>query len=124
MYWENNKDCFWKKIEKKSSSDCWEWLGGCDTYGYGAANTRIKNYKAHRVAYGLTYGLIPDGMCVCHICDNPPCCNPNHLFLGTPKDNMMDRDKKHRGIHFFGEKCASHKLKECDVIEIKKLYAS
>lgn len=77
-----------------SDSGCWEWTRSKATNGYG----RITNsLSAHRAAYELFVGPIPDGMQVCHRCDNPPCCNPAHLFLGTAADNAHDRDAKGRG---------------------------
>ncbi len=124
MFSRKQIEHFWKKIDIRSSSECWEWQLSCDKYGYGAAKTILKNYKAHRLAYEFTYGIIPEGMLVCHTCDNRRCCNPAHLWLGTPGDNMRDRDNKHRGNHPDGERCTSHKLKECEVNEIKKLYSS
>lgn len=82
---------FWAQVHK--SGDCWEWKGKRYPSGYG----RHSKFYAHRVAYELVHGPIPAGMFVCHRCDNPPCCNPAHLFLGTPEDNAKDRERKGRG---------------------------
>lgn len=86
---------FWRKVDK--SGDCWEWRGFRGANGYGKAHlTRKPSTYAHRIAWTLTNGPIPKGMHVCHHCDNPPCCNPAHLFLGTAKDNVHDMMVKGR----------------------------
>lgn len=74
---------------------CWEWVGA-KSYGY--CNYQGKQWYAHRLAWTLTFGEIPKGMFVCHICDNPACCRPTHLFLGTNADNLQDASRKGRLI--------------------------
>ena len=75
-------------------SGCWEY-GGARSKGYG----HMKVGRAHRVMWAALHGPIPTGLCVLHTCDNPPCCNPSHLFLGTKNDNMQDMIAKRRAVH-------------------------
>ncbi len=77
-------------------NDCWLWQRCLSTHGYGRFRLNGKTHTASRVAYGIAFGEIPDGLCVCHSCDSPACVNPAHLFLGTHRDNMDDRNSKGR----------------------------
>ncbi len=77
-------------------SACVEWTGKVDRMGYGKRQFRRKSWLAHRVAWVEARGEIPDGMCVCHTCDNPTCINPEHLWLGTRTDNNADKIAKGR----------------------------
>lgn len=80
----------------KNSRDCWEWTGTRVPFGYGILIVDGKQKRAHRVAYEEFVGPIPDDALVCHKCDNPPCINPAHLFIGTHIDNAKDRNAKGR----------------------------
>lgn len=75
---------------------CLEWTGARATGGYGQVRLSGLNVLVHRYVWELANGPIPDGMCVCHACDNPPCCNVDHLFLGTKSDNNADMATKGR----------------------------
>lgn len=85
-------DKFQQRIIK--TDGCWTWKGAKNLKGYGHLWVKGKNIGAHRISYMLYKGDIPNGMVICHRCDNPTCVNPDHLFLGTQKDNISDRDQK------------------------------
>ena len=91
----------WEYIDRTGGPDaCWPYTGGKYGIGYGFFSIGAgKRWPAHRIAWQVTHGVIPYGKFVCHRCDNPPCCNPAHLFLGTPKENMQDMLTKERGRH-------------------------
>jgi len=82
---------FWSKVQKTPT--CWTWTGGKDSRGYG----KFDDTSPHRFSWVLHFGPIPEGLWVCHSCDNPSCVNPEHLRLWTPKQNSKDRDSKGRG---------------------------
>ena len=99
-----------------NENGCLVWNKSVSHNGYGLMNVGGKNARVHRVAFELAFGDIPEGKQVCHSCDNPPCCNPNHLFLGTAKQNAEDRDSKGRG----GKRTNGYKLTVEDVLLIRK----
>lgn len=112
---------FWANLEIKGNG-CWEWKGCARKHGYGWINwIGRKTILAHRLAWILSREESPDGMEVCHRCDNPPCCNPFHLFLGTHTDNIRDMDSKGRRKVTSGENCHLSKLKESDIPEIRRM---
>ncbi len=110
---------FWSKVAIGEPHECWEWTAGKDANSYGRILVRSHNLHAHRVAWRLTFGAIPDGLCVCHHCDNPDCCNPYHLFLGSMADNMADRDAKGRQAR--GSRNGNSKFTEEDIPAIRTL---
>lgn len=143
---------FWKKVIRGNPDDCWKWIGALTHDGYGRFGNNRKTVVAHRVAFRMEVGEIPEEMLVCHTCDNPPCCNPRHFVLGTQWDNTLDKmakgryatgersgahthpEKIRRGdnhpfrldptMHAFGEGVNTAKLTAEKVIRIRRFYAS
>src|SRR6476620_542625 len=112
---EREKLRFESKITKTDS--CWIWGGGIKSKGYGYLYIKRSSFTAHRVSYSLYVGNC-DNLLVLHKCDNPPCVNPDHLFLGTDLDNATDRMNKGRFRSLHGEENGSSKLTELQVREI------
>lgn len=116
---------FWTKVNVANDNDCWEWTAARNPKGYGVKRVgggRVKrNILAHRMAWILFNSEVPDGLIVCHRCDNPSCVNPAHLFLGTPKDNMDDKIAKGRGKN---PPLAPLKFTAEQVEEIRAMYES
>lgn len=105
---------------KDPFTGCIEWAGRRAKDGYGRIDNGKQGLLTHRYAWELKHGPIPEGLNVLHKCDNPPCCNDEHLFLGTLADNNADRDSKGRQVTPRGESCGTAKLTDKDVIEIRR----
>ena len=119
------EDRFWSKVDR--FGDCWVWLASLDSRGYGNfgmpkndGTGRFLMQRAHRVAWFLTHGLaLTKKQYLCHLCDNPKCVNPSHLFVGDAKANMADCVAKNRLNDRSGQKNPRAKLTESDVLEIR-----
>ncbi len=104
-----------EKVDKRGPDECWPWLAYADKDGYGQIRVDGRRTKpAHRVGYELEHGPIPDNILVCHTCDNPPCQNPTHWFIGTNADNMTDKVSK-------GRWNGGRKLTDTQILEIFNL---
>jgi len=112
---------FWTFVDRRGPDECWEWKKSL-TEGYGNATINKTGMRAHRAAWVLTTGEIPDGLWVLHKCDNRKCCNPAHLFLGTRQDNLNDMFAKGRNQR--GEMCPNAKLTAEKVRSIRALIAN
>src|SRR3990167_2885059 len=117
---KTTEERFWMKIKK--TGPCCVWTARRDRDGYGEFQIGGRKCKAHRVAWFLTNGIIPNGLYVLHRCDNPPCINPDHLFLGTDMDNKADQ--KQKGRQPLGERNGRAKLSADMVREMRRLYKS
>jgi hypothetical protein len=120
---------FWAKVDKLGEKDCWEWKASRDELGYGffRAKSGKSMVKAHRWCWIITNGD-PGSLHVLHRCDNPPCVNPNHLFLGDHQDNMQDRNEKGRTTRgrpvAHGNASGARKVDLEQVREIRRRYAA
>lgn len=113
-------DRFWRFIQK--TADCWNWTGRNMSGRYGLFRVRRGLQKAaHRMSWELAHGPIPDGMVVCHKCDNPLCVRPDHLFIGTQRDNCLDCSRKGRTL--IGERNGNSRLSKDQVLAIRSRVA-
>jgi len=118
---EELKQRFWSKVDKiRTSKGCLEWKTRCNNGNYGQLRVNNKTILAHRLIYQLAFGEIPDGLDVCHTCDNRKCVEITHLYLDTHKGNMQDCVNKNRQAK--GEQAGNSKLTNEKVLKIRELY--
>lgn len=121
---------FWKRVRIGEADECWEWTAYRRKEGYGKVGVTFgkansKTLNAHRIAYLLYHGELPLRLSVLHTCDNPPCCNPTHLFLGTQAENLEDMHRKgrYRFKAHSGEENGNAKLSWEKVREVRQKHA-
>ncbi len=121
---------FWAKVSKEGPTHlvlgtrCWVWTADLNEFGYGRLHFNHRVIGAHRRSWQMNVGPIPDGACVLHRCDNPPCVRPDHLFLGTMADNSHDMHAKGRNRQPKGEQVKISKLTDEAVERIRRLHAT
>ena len=115
---------FWSKVARRQGDQCWEWQAASNARGYGTFGANGKSCLAHRLAWELVNGAIPEGMLVCHTCDNPKCCNPQHLWLGTNAENIEDMRRKGRARARRGASNKNAKLSMDQAREVRRLYSA
>lgn len=113
---------FWQNVRKGRSDQCWPWMRYRTETGYGRFRAGSQQVRAHRAAFMLAYGYDPAPLIICHTCDNPPCCNPSHLFAGTPSDNALDRMRKGRANPPRGEASNRTPLTADQVIDMRRRF--
>lgn len=119
MITQKIKNRFFAKIHAPNRMGCCEWAGKLNSAGYGRFQANKIQYRAHRFSWIISNGDIPDGLLVCHKCDNPRCVNVDHLFLGTDLDNNLDKIKKGRANMPKGEMSHKARLTENKIKDIR-----
>lgn len=115
---------FWALVDQRGQSECWPWLGHRRQNGYGWFNLNGRSTNASRAAYILTKGPLTSTQFVCHSCDNPSCCNPAHLWVGSAAENNRDRDLKGRGRHGVTPKGEAHPSSRLSLAQVLEAYES
>ena len=112
----NRPEDAWRNVHRREADNCWYWTGSIDSHGYGRFSVAGMSRHAHPVIYEIHTGASANGMLVCHTCDERRCCNPAHLYLGTPADNMRDMVARGRD-----RRRTQAKLTEAQVREIRQM---
>lgn len=112
---------FWDRVHRPKHG-CWTWTGATNADGYGWLWWEGRNHLAHRISWELTYGEIPENLCVLHHCDNPPCVHPHHLWLGTRQENNQDKTRKGRAQRLKGERNGRAKLTKELVLKLREMH--
>lgn len=120
----NTPERFWLRVGKLGNDECWLWLGSFNHNGYGQFSYRGENWRAHRLAWVLSFGEIPETQIVRHKCDTRACCNPNHLELGSVADNAHDMMDRGRHVPMKGEAHGMSVLTAENIIEAKLRFSS
>lgn len=107
------------RVTPEPNAGCWLWVGNVSPKGYGQMTVQGRTRGAHRLAFEAVHGPQPSHVCVCHRCDVPSCCNPDHMFPGSHADNAADRGRKARGHRPTGERNANARLSAADVAAIR-----
>ena len=113
---------FWSRVDVRGPDECWPWKACRNPDGYGAYCIHGENYSTNRVALFIVSGEDPAALLACHTCDNPPCCNPAHLFKGTEKDNAQDREHKGRSNPPLGSDHGAAKFSPEQIYEIVEMW--
>lgn len=121
---KSTPESFWRSVDTGGEDDCWEWKLTRNDNGYGHVMYHNKMQKAHRLAWLLHHGSLDPNLDVLHTCDNPPCCNPRHLFLGTHTDNVADMIAKGRRFELRGQASGRSPFTEDRIRELRAMYVT
>lgn len=119
---EETKKRFWEKVDRKGKEECWEWQKDQTDYGYGRMSVDNQVFLANRLSYIINHEEHPGEEFVLHKCDNPPCVNPHHLYLGDYSDNIKDAYERGRRESLSGNNSPIAKINSEDAEEIRKMY--